>query len=404
MYLFAIVEDKESKKYKLISEEIKPGTKYSLQFNNYCYGDNLDTPWTSSLPQVERDDTLVENRKMAYAMGEKSAELCDKYNVIAMSHRRGGWQNTHWVFGDSVSFDINTNFGYGHASYFDIVYKYKNLTLASFSHFIKYKNSTYASIMRCTRSFPLKYSWWEGLMNDCISFYNALVAKDKSYVFIWIEEQLSALCFGLEGFVEKQSWTFELGNDYGVSYYTEISGDDFWLLKAEKMVQSLHFINNIKKLPVEVDGGQYINRIIKACNKLHPLLKAKIKSVNNDLMCAEEKVNGLKSGLIEIYERELAFYPHRKYGIKKHVQNMIRGIDKWVSDIDSFYFYIYKMIARRKSQYDYIEQVNQKIKEIRTALLKKRSIQKFVEQLKKSEEQLSNNLKKYEMVLGDGKN
>jgi len=183
MYLFAIVEDKESKKYKLIREEIKPGTKYSLQFNNYCYGDNLDTPWTSSLPQVERDDTLVEDRKMAYAMGEKSVELCDKYNVIAMSHRRGGWQNTHWVFGDSVSFDINTNFGYGRASYFDIIYKYKNLTLASFSHFIKYKNSTYASIMRCTRSFPLKYSWWEGLMNDCISFYNALVAKDKSYVF-----------------------------------------------------------------------------------------------------------------------------------------------------------------------------------------------------------------------------
>ena len=239
------------------------------------------------------------------------------------------------------------------------------------------------------------------------------------------------MCFGLEGFVEKQSWTFELGNDYGVSYYTEISGDDFWLLKAEKMVQSLHFINNIKKLPVEVDGGQYINRIIKACNKLHPLLKAKIKSVNNDLMCAEEKVNGLKSGLIEIYERELAFYPHRKYGIKKRVQNKIRGIDKWVGDIDSIDFDFYKMIARRKSrddffykmytrresrddyfctmnarrksQDDYIEQVNQKIKEIKTTLLKKRSIQKFVEQLKISEEQLSNNLMKYEMVLEDGK-
>ena len=49
MYLFAIIKDTESKKYKLIKEDVKPGTEYSLKWvlkplqgyqyniNNYCF-------------------------------------------------------------------------------------------------------------------------------------------------------------------------------------------------------------------------------------------------------------------------------------------------------------------------------------------------------------------------------
>ena len=322
MYLFAVVKDLDNNKLKLIKEQIEPGTEYSLKWilkplqgnqynvNNYCWDDNsLGSSYTSCLPQVEKDDGLVYERKMAYSLWEKSVELCDRYDVIALSHRRGGWQNTHWEFGDNVSFDIRTNFGFGSASYFDIVYKYKKLTLTSFSHFIKYKNSTYASVMRCTRSFPLRYSWWEGLMNDCISFYNALVTNDKNYVFVWIDEQLVKLCSGLENFVVQHRWTFESYSDYGCSHFTEISGDDFWILKADKMAQSLQFIKNIKELPMEIDSGQYINRIINACNKLHPLLNAKIESVNNDLTQTEEKLKGLKNDMIELYKKILPFIP-----------------------------------------------------------------------------------------------
>ena len=72
MYLFAIIKDAESNKYKLIKEEVTPGTEYSLKFvlkplqdyqyniNNYCYGDYLGSPYTSCLPQVEKDDGLVD--------------------------------------------------------------------------------------------------------------------------------------------------------------------------------------------------------------------------------------------------------------------------------------------------------------------------------------------------------
>lgn len=397
MFLFAIIKDTYSNKYKLIKEYVEPGTEYSLKWifkplhgysyniNNYCYDDDsLGSSYTSCLPQVEKDDYLVPERKRAYALWKKSVELYEKYDVVAMSHRRGGWQNTHWEFGDSVSFDIRTNFGYGSASYFDIVYKYKNLTLASFSHFIKYKNSTYASVMRCTRSFPLKYSWWEWLMDDCISFYNALVTKDKSYVFTWIDDQLATLCSGLEGFVDRSSWDFESYRDNGVSFYTEINGDDFWILKAEKMAQSLQFIKNIKELPVEVDGGQYIKRIINACNKLHPRLNAKIESVNNELSQAEKEFEGIKTDLIVLIKKEFSFYPHRKYGIKKHVQKMIEALDKWLS--------FYSITTRRKSQEDHERQVNLKISDTRNALKKVRDLQGFLGQLKKCEEQLSKNL------------
>ena len=400
MYLFAIIKDSECKKYKLIKEEVKPGTEYSLKWvlkplqgyqyniNNYCYDDNLGSSYTNCLPQVEKDDGLVNQRKMAYALWEKSTEICEKYDVVALSHRRGGWHNTHWEFGDSVSFDIRTNFGFGSASYFDIVYKYKKLTLASFSHFIKYKNSTYASIMRCTRSFPLRYSWWEGLMNDCISFYNALVTKDKSYVFTWINEQLSALCSGLEGFVESNSWTFESYKEYGVSYHTEINGDDFWILKADKIAQSLQFITNIKELPIEINGVEYINRIINACNSIHPRLNTKIESVKHELLQAEEELNCLKSYLIEIIKKEPSFYPHRKYGIKKHVYKMFDAVDKRLGiNINNSF------TARRKSQKDYIKQANMKLYDARKIKKKVRNNQELMEQLKSSEKKLSENLK-----------
>ena len=240
--------------------------------------------------------------------------------------------------------------------------------------------------MRCTRSFPLRYPWWEGLMNDCITFYNALVTKDKNYVFTWIDEQLSVLCSGLEGFVDSYSWTFESYKEYGVSFHTEISGDDFWILKADKMAQSLQFIKNIKELPIEVDGGQYITRIINACNKIHPRLNTKIESVNNELSQAEKEFDGIKTDLIVLIKKEFSFYPHRKYGTKKYVQETIEALDKWLS--------FYTITARRKRQRpkDNIRQVNLKISDARNALKKVRDLQGFLGQLINREEQLSKNL------------
>ena len=338
------------------------------------------------LPAVEHDDDLVYHRRMAYTMWEKANELTQTKNAIAVSHRRGGWNTAEWDFDSYISFVISTNFGFGSASYFDITYKYRNLVLASFSHFIKYKNSTYASVMRCTKSYPLNYSFWENLMLDCIDFYNSLVAKNREYVFEWLNEQLKVLCNGLEGFVNNRTWTFE-GLTFGISNKTEITGDDFWILKADKIAQSILFITNIKELPIEVHIEQYVNRIIGVANSFHPVLKRKIDSVKRRETNALKKLEDSRKELIKIIRIETKYYPHRKVGIRR----IIRGR---VNDAKSNNLGYSAFSWRRKSQEKYIQELNLKCHETNDKYKDVLKIQKLLELLKNSIDELDKNLTK----------
>ena len=340
MELYAIVKREGSKELYLHKETITPTNEYckkactkrigdkQILLNFYCWG-NLSSTYSSYLPNVSDDakiDPRIEDRKMAYAMWKQSAELFEKKKVIALSHRMGGWHSENWNFGQYVTFSIRTNFGFGSASYFDIVYKYKNLQLTSFSHFVKYQNSTYASVMRCTKEYGVFYENWEWLMNDCVAFYNALVEHDVKYIFDWINGQLNILIKGLRSFVRDDSYDFETVSR-GVSKKARVTGDDYWIIRANKMAQSLEFIKNIKELPVETDGLKIGTEIVELCKEFLPRLINKIKRTITLEASLKKRLNKMKKDFEELLRQEQSFYHHRKTGI-------VRCIDKAIDRID----------------------------------------------------------------------
>ena len=365
MELYAIVKKEGSEKLYLYKETITPTDEYckkactkqigtkKILLNMYCWGD-LTSRYSNFLPNAsdeEGKDPLVENRKMAYAMWKQSAELYGKKKVIALSHRRGGWHCVSWDFGQNVTFSIRTNFGFGSASYFDVVYKYKNLQLTSFSHFVKYINSTYASVMRCTISYGVIYENWEVMMNNCIAFYNSLVEHDVSFIFDWVNDQLYTLINGLRSFVKDDSYNFETVFR-GVSKKTRITGDDYWIVRADKMAQSLEFIKNLKELPIETDGIKIGTEIVNLCKEFLPHLNDKINQTITLESFQKERLERMKKDFSELLREEQSFYHYRRVGIARCIGKAINRIDIVALVGTLYYRYnrLGKMNSRRKKQ------------------------------------------------------
>ena len=301
-YIYAIIRNKDSKKLKLIKEEIKIpkniGDDVLCRF--YDYAISLSEAYSSCLPEIPNPHSAAFNvtkkyRLEAYAMCEISKKIKENYDVVAISHRHGGFTHINWNFGENVSFHIYTNFGYGSVSDFNSTFMYKDIILAPYSYYVKYRYSTYASVVSCTNCYHLNYQEWEQVMNDSLKFYNAIVANDEHYVFNWLNCQLQELVSGLESFLINDRYPLYNGwNNNHISTYTYVSGNDFWIVKAKKIANSLDFIDNIKVLPSQIETEAYTKRIISVFRQFLPKLRSKISETEKQSQNIQVKLDKLK--------------------------------------------------------------------------------------------------------------
>ena len=182
--VYAIIRDAETHNLRMIQEPVDQDidvTDYQLS-RGFDYAVSLYDAFRHDLPCIPVEDvwrTRMERRN-AYAMQCTINQIKEKYNVIAFSHRYGGFTDFDWEFGNNVTFHIHSNFGFGRSSEFYSRFKYKNIILAPYSYYVKYRYSTYASVVSCTNAYELEYDQWSFVMKDCLDFYNAVVhGKDN---------------------------------------------------------------------------------------------------------------------------------------------------------------------------------------------------------------------------------
>lgn len=302
-YIYGIIKAKDSDRLSKVSFYINESNNIPdselCNFYNYAY--SLNQQYTSCLGRIPKEELTFWNKSFrndAVNFERARNEFVDKYGdqIVAMSHRFGGWCGIDWNFNSDISFQICTNFGYGSCSYFYAIFRFKDIILAPYSFYVKYKNSTFASVVRCTYEYQLEYNSWDKVMSDCIDFYNAILFEDKNYVFSWLNHHLSEMVCGLESLANSHSASFidEYINKSYASGYTTISGDDLWLIKSGKIANSLDFIENIKMLPMEVNSSIYTKRLLSLCKRFQPNLSSKIKETESLLASQEDYLSKLK--------------------------------------------------------------------------------------------------------------
>lgn len=55
-------------------------------------------------------------RRIALAFQQSSERVMAENDIVAISHRRGGWKTFTWNYNDDISFEVYSNFGYGSCS------------------------------------------------------------------------------------------------------------------------------------------------------------------------------------------------------------------------------------------------------------------------------------------------
>lgn len=242
----------------------------------------------------------------AIDMQHAISELKKNNDIVAFSHRYGGWRHFDWNFGEKVTFHIYTNFGFGASSDFTATFKYNNVILAPFSYYVKYRDSDYGTVTRCTYQYDLSYSEWKHIMQDCLSFYNAIAKKNEAYLVNWLNNQLSTMVGGLENIMNTNSYGFfnSKYNYLRVSSYAELDKDDFWLIKSHKIANSLMFVTNIEALPCQINKVGYIKRLYNLCMNFKPMLRNKIKEEKHKLDVILSQIESLKKqGDYPLYSR-----------------------------------------------------------------------------------------------------
>lgn len=325
--IYAIIRSNGTNHLRIVQDDYSLPSNVSdeklSEYYNYAF--SLSDAYCSCLPiisiiQVKNLTSSERNIRMeAIALQEARKDFLAKYDVVAMSHRYGGWTHIDWNFGENVSFHIYTNFGYGCQSVFNSTFKYKDIVLAPYSYYVKYKNSTFGTVVNCTNSYRLNYSEWENVMKDCLEFYNAIVNGKECYIFNWIENHLSEMVAGLEHFVESTGFSFydECLNRHVTSHVTSmvtLTGDDFWIIKSEKIARSLEFVENIKVLPTQINPEKHIKGIFAVCEKFAVKLQEKINYTESLLSKEKETLKTLEgSNYYPLYVKI-----HNKYYYKKN--------------------------------------------------------------------------------------
>ena len=394
-YVYAIVRKKDSKQLELVSEPavIFYTVDSSILCKYYEYASDLRAAHSSELvaisPRIlENSCEQINARLRAYAFEQALQKVLSTYDVVAYSHRRGGWRNILWEYNKDISFVISTNFGYGNDSYFHVLYKYKDVLLSPYADYVKYRNSTVGDILKFTKSYRLEYEEWEYLLKSTLDFYNAVVNKEEHYIIEWVNDHLKYLIEGLRSFVVKSEMGFTIGSyehTMKISTKATVSHDDFWVLKSSKIANALDFIENFKILPAEFGGMNYVQPIIDVCKDFYPLLLQKIEQIKGELEHQENKHTEIIGADLFILYRKL----YNKYYYKYRLFMK--------SNISLCLFFI-RGLQRLHKQYD-IQEIRSNLKELKILIDIESKTSRRISELKAIHESLSKDAEKIKLFF-----
>ena len=292
-YIYAVIKNDEGQlTMKTFPVELshEPTDKELCEF--FQFSTHLEAAYCSVLyclsPYDRRDRESLryerDDRRLAFAYAETINHILQDDNVVAISHRQGGWKEFKWDFNGDISFRIASNFGYGNSSYLMSRFFYKGLQLTPYSKFVEYRYANYSDIMRYTYDYKVSYDSWIPMMNDAISFYNAVVEKKEHKIFEWLVNHLDKMVIGLNNIITAEEY-------YAFPpKYERIREDDLIRMKAEKVKGSIDFIRNIRELPAQVNPETYVekmevilNRYLSYSERSLSMLTDRIRNIDDEL-------------------------------------------------------------------------------------------------------------------------
>lgn len=276
-------------------------TDYELrQMHNYAT--DLSYQYCSKLPRISINSYMYNSyeRELAIAFEYTIKRLLEDPQIIAYSHRRGGWKTFNWKYNEDIEFDVFSNFGYGSCSCLQTKFFYKGLSLTPYSHYTKYRYADYSQITRYTYDYELRYDIWMQLMTDTIEFYNAIVEQKDEKIFNWLKIQLDRMMCDLE---KIQIWR-ETDRIYGNHEYWMVEGDELVRVKAEKIGGAVDFIENIKKLPVQINPANYIERLSNVLSEFETYANQKLEELDHSIQNLKNSIDQIDAiHNVRIYDR-----------------------------------------------------------------------------------------------------
>ena len=239
-------------------------------------------------------------RRIALAFQQSSERVMAENDIVAISHRRGGWKTFTWNYNDDISFEVYSNFGYGSCSELITRFFYKGIQLTPYSDYIKYRFANFSQLIHYTYNYRLEYSEWRKLMTDTLVFYNAVCDNQENEVFRWVKSHLDQMMDGLNRLLTQSSYYFHRPN--GPSEC--VSGDELEEIKAGKIGGAVEFADNINNLPHQINPQEYIGTLNDILDRysLHAIEKA--KALKEYITNLEQHIAQLsKQPVLSIYDR-----------------------------------------------------------------------------------------------------
>lgn len=276
--------------------------------NGFCYAPCLSAQYSSETDPLQRNVRFssysLQSRIDNYCFVQDINNIRNEANVVAYSHRYGGWTAIDWAFNDDIKFVILTNFGFGMSSYFDSRVEYKGVRLCPFLHYVKYRYQTVGATLAYTFRYNCEYNEWEKCMRDAQKLYNAIVQRHDSAIFERMTEELYSLVSNIQILAEmnvaRKRYAFK---DSSTSGYCDLTDDDYVLICSDKVAHAIEFVSSIKQLPEQVQPQKHIDSIVNTCQHFKPQLQNKLSAYKEKLVEAEIKLSEREQDLDAFWKR-----------------------------------------------------------------------------------------------------
>jgi hypothetical protein len=223
-------------------------------------------------------------------------------DVVAYSHRQGGWCVFEWNFNEDIKFHISSNFGYGYSSYLLSKFFYKGTQLTPYSKYVAYRYADYSELLRYTYTYEVNMSSWPKIIDDTLEFYHAVESNSEHEIFAWLSRELTQMVSGLNQLMDAKTEFLMCESEYSHSHY--ISGEDLVRVKIEKISGALDFIQNIRILPLEISPDVFVRDILNLVNRFEVYAMAQKKRYTRMISRLDKEILEINSKVdVSIYNR-----------------------------------------------------------------------------------------------------
>ena len=324
--IYAIIKGENGKltlKTYPLTLDREPSDSELRQYFNYSV--SLGDQYASDLRYLRPNESLLSTRsyrRTALAFQQTTNRIEMQNEVVAISHRRGGWKTFTWNYNDDISFEVYSNFGYGSCSELISRFFYKGIQLTPYSDYVRYRYANFSQLIHYTYNYRLEYSEWRKLMNDTLVFYNAVYDNQENEVFRWMRVHLNQMMNGLEKILTQTSYYFHRPNNSSEC----VSGDELEEIKAMKIGGAVEFVENIKELPHQIRPQEYLDTLFAILDKysIHAVEKERLIMAN--ISTLEQQDNQLSClPILSIYDKLHKRHYYKDYWyMSSHKRAMIR--------------------------------------------------------------------------------